>query len=88
MAKIDDAVAAMDGLVKRCDEWSDESRKAAAEARKGGSSGSNTTKEEATKKIQGASKQSLESAIKHPNTDPKIKKMIEKELDDRGSRGL
>lgn len=47
----------------------------------------NTTKEAASAKIQSASKEQLHAALKNPNTDPKIKKMIEKELDDRASRG-
>ena len=70
---------------RRADDWSEEARKAAVEARKGGSA--NTTKSEAEKKIQGAKKETLMHALKHPSTNPKIRKMIEKELDDRANRG-
>lgn len=56
----------------------------------GGGSGSaqtKITKAAATEKVQAASKESLHKALNNPNTDPKIKKLIEKELDDRANRG-
>lgn len=47
----------------------------------------NTTKQAAILKIQDASKERLLAALNHPNTDPAVKKLIERELDDRADRG-
>ena len=46
------------------------------------------SKVEAIKKIQAQSKASLVAAFNNPSCDPGIKKLIEKELDDRANRGL
>ena len=46
------------------------------------------SKAEAIKKIQAQSKASLMAAFNNPGCDPGIKKLIEKELDDRANRGL
>ena len=46
------------------------------------------SKAEAIKKIQAQSKASLTAALNNPSCDPGIKKLIEKELDDRANRGL
>ena len=94
-AKLDAAVRKFDALSGRFDAFcagrrddrSPEAREAAAEARRKGGGGANTTKSAAMEKIQGASHESLMHAFKHPNTDPKIKKMIERELDDRANVG-
>ena len=46
------------------------------------------SKAEAIKKIQGLTKAQLNQALNSDRTDPGIKKLVEKELDDRANRGL
>ena len=46
------------------------------------------SKAEAIKKIQGLTKAQLYQAFNSDSTDPGIKKLVEKELDDRANRGL
>lgn len=47
----------------------------------------NTTKQTAIQKIQAATKDRLFVALRHPDTDPAVRKLIERELDDRADRG-
>ena len=46
------------------------------------------SKAEAVKKIQALTKAQLYQALNSDRTDPGIKKLVEKELDDRANRGL
>lgn len=71
----------------RSDEWSEEAREAAAKARAGKSGGGTVSKSEAEKKVQGASREQLHAALKNSKTDPKVRTMIEKELDYRAEHG-
>ena len=98
MIGIERAAKRMDAAVRddaealtniRCDEWSEEAREAALKARQAGASHATKTVsvKEAGDKIRNASAEKLHAALKHQNTDPKVKKMIEKELDDRANRG-
>lgn len=52
------------------------------------SSRKDATKSDVMKKIQSASKEALHTALRHLNTDPQVKKLIEKELDERANRGV
>ena len=42
---------------------------------------------EASAKIRAAPTNRLHEVLKHPNTDLKVKKLVEKELDERANRG-
>lgn len=45
------------------------------------------SKKAAAEKVRAASMERLRAALAHPNTDPSIRKLIERELDDRADRG-
>lgn len=45
------------------------------------------SKTEALRKVQAASMVSLRAALSAPGTDPKVRVLIERELDDRANRG-
>ena len=47
-----------------------------------------TKTQEVKAKIQAAPKAALVSAFNNPATDPKVRKLIERELDDRANRGI
>jgi hypothetical protein len=42
---------------------------------------------EASARIKAVTTNRLHEVLKHPNTDPKVKKLVEKELDERANRG-
>jgi len=70
------------------DEWSDEAREAAARARASGSHASpqqtkTVSSQQASEKVRMAPTEKLHAALKHPNTDPQVKKLIERELANR-----
>jgi hypothetical protein len=82
--RLDAAIKKLDSVAKK-DEWSEEAREAAAKARRG--EGGSSAKEHATKVIQSKTGHQLEAALKSSSLDPKVRKMIEGELNDRGNRG-
>jgi hypothetical protein len=84
--KLDAVLAKADAIVGSFEE-SKHPRAEDGKFGSGGGSSSSSAKESAMKTIRSRTGHQLEAVLKDTRTDPKVKKLIQEELDDRGSRG-